>query len=574
MATSGTNSTQSTLEELVATAQAAVAQSVEASKKKQENAAKAESIAAEVSSTLKTISGDVAIVTATQNAAQLKMQAQNSQIARAAGIDPETGANILVDTVTKLRKSNAETEAALNDYRKKNETSFLDNPIDWVVAQVTLPMAEAKLEGAAKSSALYADQLTKVNQTLQNSFQTTEKLKESMTTASAESATRVAAATTLIESQKYALESLKYNTQGIQEAQNATQEQLSYLYNSFNAQKAEQQLKLAQESGALARARFDFEKTFRQDQLDAKKEGKVLDEVVKAKFNAGRAALGMKPLEGPEALFALNKMKTGAGGDVQTYYEIGDKLMSTGTGYLGNTPAEAVKTLQTTPNNLPDIKKETKALLEAALGALQQAKNIDHKDKIAVDGFINKFVNDQIGLQYRSIVPGSDNMFDVGDLSSHLTLPAIKDLPVTQKVLAPLAASGVALNDPKIVLGLLQKSIKDATLTTSEVAGIATVYQKANLINQAARDFKSFGIIPPNAGKNYNAKVSMFGAPLDMTNPSAVQRWIAKEMSNPLVFGESLAPPGIPEGQPSIYAGEDAWKAYREKQANKTKGIP
>lgn len=539
-----TSSTNSTLDELVATAQAAVAQSVAASKAKQDNAAKAEAIATDISATLKTVAGDVAIVNAAKNAADLKVQQENARIGRAAGIDPETGANILVDTVSKLRQSNAEVEANLKEYRRKNEagfSEFLASPIQFIADQITLPATEAKLKGSAEQSALYADQLTKVNNTLQNSFQTTEKLKESMTAASAEAATRVATAASLIESQKYALEALKYNTQGIQDAQNATQEQLSYLYNSFNAQKAEEQLKLAQESGALARERFDFERAFRQDKLDADRERKQLDEVLLDKINKGRASVGMNPLTGPEAQFALTKMKSGAGGDVQTYYEIGDKVTSTGTGYLGNTPAEAARTLQSTPTNLPDIKKETSAVLSAALQALQQSKTVDHKDKAAVDGFINKFVNDQIGAQYRSITPNAQNLFDVGDLSSYLTLSAINTLPVTQKVLAPLAASGVALNDPKMVLGFMRKAIKDGTLSTSEIAGLATVYQKANLINQQARDFKSIGIIPPNAGRNYNAKVSTFGKPLDMTDPVAITNYLSRELSNEFYQGAGIA---------------------------------
>lgn len=536
-----TSTTNSTLDELVATAQAAVKQSVDAAKQKQDNTAKAEAIATNISDTLRTVAGDVAVVNAAKNAADLKAQQEQIRIGRAAGIDPETGANILVDTVAKLRTANAETEQNLKVYRKKNESSFLDNPINWVVDQITLPIAEAKLEGSAKESALYADQLNKVNTTLQNSFQTTEKLKESITAASAEAATRVATAASLVESQKYALEALKYNTQGIQDAQNATQEQLSYLYNSFNAQKAEEQLKLAQDSGALARERFNFEKSIRQEQLDAKREGKVLDEVLLEKINLGRAASGMEPVTGPEAQFALAKMKSGAGGDIQTYYEIGDKVKSTGATYFGNTPAEAMRTLQNTATNLPDIRKETTAVLSAAMQALQQSKTVDHKDKTAVDGFINKFVNDQIGAQYKSITPNAQNLFDVGDLSSYLTLSAIKDLPVTQKVLAPLAQSGVALNDPKMVLGFMKKAVKDGTLTTSQIADLATVYRKANLINQQARDFKSIGVIPPNAGRNYNAKVSTFGRPLDMADPNAITNYLSRELSDEFYSGAGIA---------------------------------
>ncbi len=179
--------------------------------------------------------------------------------------------------------------------------------------------------------------------------------------------------------------------------------------------------------------------------------------------------------------------------------------------------------------------------------ALQQNKAIDHKDKTAVDGFVNKFVKDAIAGQYATIIPNSQNLFDVGDLSSYLTLSAIKELPVTQKVLAPLAASGVALNDPKMVLGFMRKAVKDGTLTTSQIADLATVYRKANRINQAARDFRSFGITPPNNGKNYFAKVSTFGGPVDMADPTAIQNHLSKELAREMsnqVFYEHGMPTG------------------------------
>lgn len=540
MATSNSNP-QSTLDSLIATAQAAIAQSAAASKQKQENLAAAERVSTEISETLKLVAGDVAVVTAAKNAAELKVQAENAKIARAAGIDPETGANILVETVTKLRQSNAEVEATLKEYRRKTETGFFDSPIDYIVNQITLPATEEKLKNSVQQSTLYADQLTKVNNTLQNSFQTTEKLKESITASSAEAATRAAAAASLIESKKYQLEALKYNTQGIQEAQNATAEQLAMIYNVFNAQKAEQQLVLAQRSQELSERRFNVESAMRQEALDAKREGKVMEDAVLAKINAGRAASGMQPLEGPEAQFALAKMKSGAGGDVQTYYEIGDKLASTGTISFGNTPAEAVRTLTTTPTNLPDIKRETTELLSAAMQAVQANKAIDQKNTAQVNTAINNFVNEKIRAQYSSIVPGGQNLFDVGDLSSYLGLSAIKDLPVTQKVLAPLAASGVALNDPKMVLGFMRKAVKDGTLTTSEIADLATIYRKANLINQAARDFRSLGIVPPNAGRNYFAKVSTFGKPVDMTDPTAIQNYLSKELSNEFYSGSGIS---------------------------------
>lgn len=536
-----TSTATNTLEELVATAQAAVAQSIESAKRKQENAAKGAAIATELSDTLKIVAGDVAVVAATKNAADLKVQAENSRIARAAGIDPEVGANILVDTVAKLRQSNAETEANLKVYRAKNESSFFDNPLAWVADQVTLPLAEERLKGSMQQSALYSDQLVKVNNTLQESFQTTEKLKESINTASAAAATRVAAAEALITSKKYELDSLRYNLSGIEAAQNATVEQMNATYNVFNAKKSEEQLRMSQEAHDLSKERFEAETRARQDTIAATGTDKTIAEATFIKVNLGRAAMGMKPLDAKEMQYTLAKMRSGAGGDAQTYYEVGDKLASTEQTHFGNSPAGALRTLISTPHELPDIQKDVEALLGEAMKALQANPRGVSKDQATNDAFVNNFVNEQISAQYANVVPGSGNLFDVGDLSQYLTLSAIKGLPVVTKLLAPLASSGVKLDQPKIIMGLLQKAVKDGTLTVPELAGISNVYRKANDVAQATHNFRAFNIVLPNNGKNYNVKLSTFGNAVDLADPTAISNYLSREMASHFSTGAGLA---------------------------------
>jgi len=520
------------LEDIVAAAQGVVAQSVKGSAEKQKNLETMAGKATEIADVYKTIASDVAIVTATQQAAELKVQSAKAQQARAAGLDPEAGANVIVDLLSKQQKANKETEAALNEVRAKRETNLFSNPIDWVVAQVTLPFSEAKLEGAASSAQLYQKQVDGVNTSLQNSFQTAEKLKESVTATSAVAASRVAAGTALVNANQAQMEALKYNNVAIDEATQASKDQLNAAYTVFNAQKSQEQLELAQRSEARQQAQFDVMSAIRQEELDAKRENRQMDEALLGKINVGRASMGMAPIEGVEAKSAVQMLKSGASKDLATFYEIGDKTISSGGKVqIGETPAKSIAMLAQIPSALPDIRKETAQILSQAVAALNENKTIDRKNQGAVDAFLNSHVKETTKMMYQSIVPNAQNFFDVGDLGSYVTLSGVNDLPVVTKLLAPLAAAKQPLNDPKMVLGFMQDAMKKGTLTTSEIAGLATVYQKANLINQAARGFKSLGIPIPNNGANYNAKVGLFGEVVDMTDAAAVQRYLAKEMA-------------------------------------------
>jgi len=520
------------LEDIVAAAQGVVAQSVKGSAEKQKNLEAMAGKATEIADVYKTIASDVAVVTATQQAAELKVQSAKAQQARAAGLDPEAGANVIVDLLSKQQKANKETEAALNEVRAKRETNLFSNPIDWVVAQVTLPFSEAKLEGAASSAQLYQKQVDGVNTSLQNSFQTAEKLKESVTATSAVAASRVAAGTALVNANQAQMEALKYNNVAIDEATQASKDQLNAAYTVFNAQKSQEQLELAQRSEARQQAQFDVMSAIRQEELDAKRENRQMDEALLGKINVGRASMGMAPIEGVEAKSAVQMLKSGASKDLATFYEIGDKTISSGGKVqIGETPAKSIAMLAQIPSALPDIRKETAQILSQAVAALNENKTIDRKNQGAVDAFLNSHVKETTKMMYQSIVPNAQNFFDVGDLGSYVTLSGVNDLPVVTKLLAPLAAAKQPLNDPKMVLGFMQDAMKKGTLTTSEIAGLATVYQKANLINQAARGFKSLGIPIPNNGANYNAKVGLFGEVVDMTDAAAVQRYLAKEMA-------------------------------------------
>jgi len=269
-----------------------------------------------------------------------------------------------------------------------------------------------------------------------------------------------------------------------------------------------------------------------QEELDAKQENRQMDEALLGKINVGRASMGMAPIEGVEAKSAVQMLKSGASKDLATFYEIGDKTISSGGKVqIGETPAKSIAMLAQIPSALPDIRKETAQILSQAVAALNENKTIDRKNQGAVDAFLNSHVKETTKMMYQSIVPNAQNFFDVGDLGSYVTLSGVNDLPVVTKLLAPLATAKQPLNDPKMVLGFMQDAMKKGTLTTSEIAGLATVYQKANLINQAARGFKSLGIPIPNNGANYNAKVGLFGEVVDMTDAAAVQRYLAKEMA-------------------------------------------
>jgi len=248
------------IEDIVSGAGQLIADSKEASRKLQANAEAQSAGMARVAGIYETVASDMAVIKATEQAAQLKVQQKNASIAVSAGIDMNASADRLTELHTKLRKTNDDTLRSVDEAKTLANKRFLDSPVDYLIAQFRLPGVEEEVKANAQASQTTLAVLNAENNALQESVQTTEKLKESVTATSAAAATRVAAAQALVNSEQATIDSRKYNSEGIRLAQDATKDQLNAQYTVFNAQKSEQQAIMAQKSFELQTEKFNWER--------------------------------------------------------------------------------------------------------------------------------------------------------------------------------------------------------------------------------------------------------------------------------------------------------------------------
>lgn len=512
------------------------------------NAAGAASKTFELSQVYDQAAQDAGLVATTKGIADLQAQQVVTKIAQTAGADPALGANRINELVGKLVTSQQETEQNLKEYRAKAEVKPWEHPIDYIVGQLTLPFTEERLKGSMTQTALYDKQLGDLNQTLSSSAVTINNLKESVTSASIAAQARLAEVESKARSTQAEIDGIKFNSQSVEAAVNASRDRLSVLFNAKSAANAETQLKVALGHLALDTERFQWQKEEKAISDKARADGKEIDGYVVDTINKSRVSLGLPPLTGLAAKSQLALFKSGASEELKYHFQNGERIDATGVSTVGNDPASSLHALETLPSNLPDVRKETTSVLAAAKQALELNKTIDKKDKKAVDAFINQHVAQDIQTQYRSIAPNSGNLFDVGDIGSYLTLNGVSDLGVTQKFLGPLAAAKQPLNDPKIILSLGVDAVKKGQITSAEFQQLASVYQKASVINQAAKGFTGFGIVPPNAGRNYYAKTSRFGGTTDMTDPTELGRYLMKDLAGQVNHGN---PADIRGGTPN-----------------------
>jgi hypothetical protein len=224
------------------------------------------------------------------------------------------------------------------------------------------------------------------------------------------------------------------------------------------------------------------------------------------------------------------KNKGAGSAELELDYQNGQRTRIAGIPILGATPAETINVLASLPATVSSAREATVAILSRAQAALEANKAIDHKDKAAQASFINNFVKQDVAGMYRRVQPGTDNVFDIGDLGSYFTMSAAQNLPVVSKVLGPAFTAGQPMTDPKVVFGLVGSAVQKGTLTSTEAQDLATVYQVANSVNLASRGLTGFGITVPQNGKAYNAAFGL-GQTRDMTDPTVIGRMLAEDLA-------------------------------------------
>lgn len=529
-----------------------------------ENFRSGERILEQIATLQEQIGQDAALIARTQGTAALQTQHAVKKVANAAGLNPNAGIDEITKTITQLNQTNQEVRARIANVRAQREVSFLDDPAAWMKSIFTLPGEIEKLRGAANQAQDLSTVLTQTNQAIQQTAQSQRVISESLTAESVEASARTAANLSLIKAKEAALEGLKYNTLGIEAAKKATSDQLGAMYNLRNARLQEKQFDRLMEAAEFEKEKFKWTRedreTLRTIQADARveasKKAQLDDELVNT-INIGQRILGFQELSGPNIKNQLALFKEGKTSELNLAFELGRKYQAMGFPIYGTSPAEALKTFEAAAPSIVQAKADTLALFQQVqelVGKDPRVAGATGKDKDeAFAKAFNQVMKQEITRQFSTVNSGTGNLFDIGDLRSYVGNGAegygitdLQGLGLTTKVLNPAIAAGQPLNDPKVILGLGVAGVKAGTITSAELQNdLATIYQKAVLINQQSKNFLGMGINLPDNGKHYYAKINVFGKPIDLTNPTEIGRYLNIELA-----AQSQNPFNMPVGLP------------------------
>lgn len=480
-----------------------------------------------------------------QSAAVVARQAQEANIAvnrakvqavTAAGVAADGSAGRIIDLLGEQRKAGDAVLSRLDEVNRKRNRSIFDivsDPIGTITDMVTLDRSEQQLRGEVAKADALGKEIVNTNNALQETFQTQESLKVVSTAATADAAAQIAAAEAQVLAKRSQMEGLKYNLLGIQAIQQADVQTLELLGKSQNAIQAEQTMRIQNENLKINLRQLKIQEENVAMQRAAKKEQSDFDAYLADNIATSMKSMGLVVPNGVGMKQAVAMFKAG---DTSYMYHAknGKRIRDTGggTAYIGASPDEAVTVISQLDINLPEQMKPTLNILKIAMDdpALARIDRKKEPDKWVSE--YNKSVDRIVGEQSASILPGSGNPFDVGSLTTYIQNPTLAALGVTQKLLAPMAAAGDSLSDPRAVLKAGASAVAKGLITSTEFSQLGVIYQQSSLIHQKAIGLDRVGIVPPMAGRQYNIQMGFGnGGTTNLTDNTELGRWLAKSMA-------------------------------------------
>lgn len=528
------------LEQITQQSTVARSKSVDFGLVEQSNAVKSETILAELERDQTKIGENQALVVR----AQLTGQLQAQQIQQKA-IDAAGGYDTLLALIGQTAQTAQKVSADVQQLTKEKTTRLVDDPLEWIKAQVDWNGTQKKVEAGVTELQVVSGAAQNLESRLTQVGQISKSMAQTITQASIEASADTVSKEAAIQAGRFRLEGLKANTAGIKAIAEMEDRELDSLYKEGAFRRGEEQFDLALREEERRRAEFkeriDLAKEAQIEKLDARQ----MEERTIYFINLGEAARGQTPSTALEIRDHI-RLNKGIGPEYAELYENGKIADKGGPNLISTSPGRTASVLARDPTlvaNLPEQQKKVAELVLSARAALGQVKDPATlealgKDKTgaAAAKIISEGVQTQVARQLSYVGNNPDNLFYIGDLSSYIGtsqspgVAAFQKYPLTQQILNPAIKTGTSLADAGTVFGLAVAGVQANKIPlTQAAADLSQIYKRASALHRASADFRKFGITLPADGATYRVKIN--GEIVDLTKWQDVARAMNNQMA-------------------------------------------
>lgn len=436
----------------------------------------------------------------------------------------------------------------------KRSVGLFDDPVQWVMNQLTIGDDLEKHAGITQQLKEAEDNMTALNQATQQTAATQNALTAPITEAAMKASSDNAAAAATLKANEASRAAIGANIKGITESLTVRKEVLNSQFQEITAKTTQEHTQIALRHLDLDLQKFDWQRDEKKI-LDASRSKETdLDNYLMDKVNDGLRRMGLSeiPQGSPRAGSIVSMIKSKAPG-AEMYVEALDVAnraeLTGGATILATTPADATRLLDKSYIHISPAQGPIASLLKQTSSELSNiAKtnpNFNPKDPVQVKDTFNTIATKLLETQNKKVVSGDpDNIFNIPPIAAIISAsPEAQKLPVVQKVIAPIIAAGGDLSDPSKVFSVVANAMGDGKISYPEAIELTSLYQRGVSLNINTRNLQSFGLNlnPKKAGDpslfSYNAPIrdSGYSETVDMTNPFTLGRALNRYLADKAV---------------------------------------
>jgi hypothetical protein len=449
------------------------------------------------------ITKSIRTVTATREMGEAATQKTMLELSIAASDDGVGIASSQARLIGQYKQIEDARAQKLNSINAKRNISPADDLFGWLHAQFTLDSDIAEYNGEGDKANQAFNELQGLNQLVDSSWQSQQKVMQTKTAASAQAAADEAAAKSEQARQVFQREGVVANSKAMQEIAGLTAQQMVIKNNAFSAAQQMEHLQLARQQVNLAIAAGKRDEQRLEEFIQEKDDKRAAVQDTFNMIRRGMIAIGATndQLEQVTPQYVRNVIagRTPQDPKLQQYLRLGNMQLSAGVDsdsrLLGLSPSDSLQTIGILNPRLSDDAKQTyERILIQARDEIIMDKSpngqalMASKDKVQIERVINDRANALLKADEKR----------TGDPRSIYYLPAIKDIAerlpnITQMkiwdaALGDAVKAGVNLSDPANVQSLIWTAVReskvDITVAAKELAALYGTAQKQNLISK------------------------------------------------------------------------------------------
>lgn len=469
-----------------------------------------------------------------------KAEQNTSNFAAHVGSNPDDSSYILSDLADQLRTASTESIAATQEVQNKMAIKFLDNPIAWLSAQITMGDSINAADQAELKRTKIQSTIRQVQEDTQQAAVTNNALIKTTNDATMQSELQAAQARVNMAVDNQKLQNIGTNIAGVMNLSTINAQQLSALHTAVGVIQQEQSFNIQKEHFDIQRQILGFQMQEAEARMEDRKATQADMKIMSDTIAAGLSAMGYKQ----EALQPSTKLLT--------LYKMGSPIykdaLQTGMNLsaapkdAGGNPYPAISdnigslTMDVVEHRWPmqagdqAIKKLMQSTYSNAQAPGAMPPTIDRKNRAQVAEYIGSQVTASAKNMMNNVERGGqDNIYAPPSIRGILgdgNSPVAKEITNSawgKAVLGPMLAAGgdSEVNSQRIAAATAQ-AIKDGkiTRTAEDMNGATLFYQLANLTNNVNKSYQGKGL-PRQIGYNVQLDTGTFGGltKYDLTQP-------------------------------------------------------